>query len=609
MLVEDPKKKSIFKRLKESLFGKSETSSIGTYTRATSVKESSIKESHTKEPTANETQANVEASPAQAKQSISLTPRQVLIFIVFLLLLYMNYENYSKPDHEEQDILLFFSAILCVPLFFLYGKDKSNKSVDIDDEDDDEFYGEPIPEKVKKINITELYQSSDFIFPNIISGNKKAFFSGRLFYQWQGAEIPKIGEVVTLTDVFDDSPIVDIKFTDISILPYKDISENDAELDGYFGFKEWKLFLYTVLSNELSTYYSSNIVLAKPSYLAIQELNTVNDDFHVPQTDLSLGIKNHQIIDNFEMLIEHFEVTKIYPRTYEQWIDSAVDLLELVMSENEAKTDANVLLSHVTGKSKSQIFAFSETLLNEHELKRLSGFLIRRAKGEPIAYILREKEFWSLPLNVSENTLIPRPDTETLVEKALQIATKQLRKNPRNFRVLDLGTGTGAIALALSSELTPICKDQKIELEIIGVDLTPEIVELARSNATKNGLKGRFLQSNWFEDIEGQFDLIVSNPPYIDEKDEHLLKGDVRFEPNSALVAAENGLADLRQIINEAPKYLKNDGYLLLEHGWKQGDTVRSIFQQNSWQEVETVRDYGDNERVTLGCWKTDVSR
>lgn len=151
MLVEDPKKKSIFKRLKESLFGKSETSSIGTYTRATSVKESSIKESHTKEPTANETQANVEASPAQAKQSISLTPRQVLIFIVFLLLLYMNYENYSKPDHEEQDILLFFSAILCVPLFFLYGKDKSNKSVDIDDEDDDEFYGEPIPEKVKKL--------------------------------------------------------------------------------------------------------------------------------------------------------------------------------------------------------------------------------------------------------------------------------------------------------------------------------------------------------------------------------------------------------------------------------------------------------------------------
>lgn len=199
--------------------------------------------------------------------------------------------------------------------------------------------------------------------------------------------------MVTLTDVFDDSPIVDIKFTDISILPYKDISENDAELDGYFGFKEWKLFLYTVLSNELSTYYSSNIVLAKPSYLAIQELNTVNDDFHVPQTDLSLGIKNHQIIDNFEMLIEHFEVTKIYPRTYEQWIDSAVDLLELVMSENEAKTDANVLLSHVTGKSKSQIFAFSETLLNEHELKDYLVFLFVELKANRLLIFFVKKNF------------------------------------------------------------------------------------------------------------------------------------------------------------------------------------------------------------------------
>ena len=114
----------------------------------------------------------------------------------------------------------------------------------------------------------------------------------------------------------------------------------------------------------------------------------------------------------------------------------------------------------------------------------------------------------------------------------------------------------------------------------------------------------QFLQSRWFEHVEGQFDIIVSNPPYIDETDEHLSQGDVRFEPRSALVAGENGLADLRHIIEQSPRYLKDSGYLLLEHGWKQGEEVRSIFWQNHWQGVATIRDYGDNERVTLGYWK-----
>jgi len=209
-----------------------------------------------------------------------------------------------------------------------------------------------------------------------------------------------------------------------------------------------------------------------------------------------------------------------------------------------------------------------------------------------------------LPLNVSEGTLIPRPDTEILVEKALQIALEKLEENSPHFRILDLGTGTGAIALALASELSPICQKKAIQLDVIGVDLMPEVVKLAQSNAEKNQLKVQFFQSRWFEHVEGQFDLIVSNPPYIDETDEHLSQGDVFFEPRSALVAGENGLADLRHLIEYASVHLKDNGYLLLEHGWKQGEEVRSIFWQNHWQGVATIRDYGDNERVTLGYWK-----
>ena len=263
-----------------------------------------------------------------------------------------------------------------------------------------------------------------------------------------------------------------------------------------------------------------------------------------------------------------------------------------------------MLLQHATGKSRTQILAFDETEIDEKVRLKLTALLDRRLKGEPIAYILGEKEFWSLPLNVSEGTLIPRPDTEILVEKALQIALEKLEENPPHFRILDLGTGTGAIALALASELSLICQKKHIQLDVIGVDLMPEVVKLAQSNAEKNQLDVQFLQSRWFEHVEGQFDIIVSNPPYIDETDEHLSQGDVRFEPRSALVAGENGLADLRHLIEYAPVHLKDNGYLLLEHGWKQGEEVRSIFWQNHWQGVATIRDYGDNERVTLGYWK-----
>ena len=290
--------------------------------------------------------------------------------------------------------------------------------------------------------------------------------------------------------------------------------------------------------------------------------------------------------------------------TYQQWLADAAQALNQVNPTENSKVDALVLLQHATGKSRTQILAFDETEIDEKVRLKLTALLDRRLKGEPIAYILGEKEFWSLPLNVSEGTLIPRPDTEILVEKAFQIALEKLEDNPLHFRILDLGTGTGAIALALASELSLICQKKAIQLDVIGVDLMPEVVKLAQSNAEKNQLDVQFLQSRWFEHVEGQFDIIVSNPPYIDETDEHLSQGDVRFEPRSALVAGENGLADLRHIIEQSPRYLNDSGYLLLEHGWKQGEEVRSIFWQNHWQGVASIRDYGDNERVTLGYWK-----
>ena len=289
---------------------------------------------------------------------------------------------------------------------------------------------------------------------------------------------------------------------------------------------------------------------------------------------------------------------------YKEWLAQAIaDLAQKNPTEN-SKIDALVLLQHATGKSRTQILAFDDTEIDEKVRLKLTALLDRRLKGEPIAYILGEKEFWSLPLNVSKGTLIPRPDTEILVEKALQIALEKLQENPPHFRILDLGTGTGAIALALASELSSICQKQPISLEIIGVDLIPDVVALAQFNAERNKLNVQFLQSRWFENITGQFDLIVSNPPYIDAQDEHLRQGDVRFEPLSALVANDAGYADLRHIIELAPSYLNSNGALLLEHGWQQGEKVRSIFQENHWEMVETVRDYGDNERVTLGFWK-----
>lgn len=291
---------------------------------------------------------------------------------------------------------------------------------------------------------------------------------------------------------------------------------------------------------------------------------------------------------------------------YHQWLTQAIMALQQANPNENGKRDAIVLLQAVTGRTSASILAFGETEISQEIFQKLTALLNRRLQGEPIAYILGEKEFWSLPLKVSPDTLIPRPDTEILVEKAVEIAAKMLQLAPKNsnFKILDLGTGTGAIALALSQELSPLAKKRGVNLEIFGVDRIAKAVALAQENAELNQLDVTFLQSDWFEALNGQkFHLIVSNPPYIDENDPHLMQGDVRFEPHSALVAPNQGLGDLQKIIQNAPRFLPPNGWLLLEHGWQQGAKVRSIFEKFSYGQIETILDYSGNERVSCACW------
>lgn len=271
---------------------------------------------------------------------------------------------------------------------------------------------------------------------------------------------------------------------------------------------------------------------------------------------------------------------------YQHWLREAIAQLQ---DSESPRRDAEILLETVTGKGRTFILAFGETVLTAAQQEQLNALVARRQRGEPVAHLTGVREFWSLPLFVSPATLIPRPDTECLVEQALA------RLPASACRIVDLGTGTGAIALALASE-RPDC-------DVTAVDRMPDAVALAIRNTQHLGINNvRVLQSDWFSALHGQqFDMIVSNPPYIDEQDPHLAQGDVRFEPLTALVAGDHGLADIVHIIEQSKHMLTPGGYLLLEHGWQQGPAVRDAFTRGGYQAVETCRDYGGNERITLG--------
>lgn len=271
-----------------------------------------------------------------------------------------------------------------------------------------------------------------------------------------------------------------------------------------------------------------------------------------------------------------------HPTTVRQTLIDATVLLH-------ERVDAEWLLAHAVGRSRSWLFTHASDLLEQEPAERFAGFVERRARGEPVAYIIGTQGFWSMELNVTGATLIPRPETERLVELALERMPVDTA-----CRVADLGTGSGAIALALATE-RPLA-------EITAVDSSEAALTVAAANASQLGLaRVRFLAGDWFTPLAGErFDVIVSNPPYIESDDPHLTQGDLRFEPLSALAAGLDGLLDIRTLVRDAHGALNAGGWLLLEHGWKQGPAVRHLFDDDQWSDVHTALDLEQRERVTL---------
>lgn len=262
----------------------------------------------------------------------------------------------------------------------------------------------------------------------------------------------------------------------------------------------------------------------------------------------------------------------------------------LAERSDSARLDAELLLAHSLKRSRSYLYTWPERELNLQQQRLFFSLIKQRVEGQPVAYLIGEREFWSLPLEVSPATLIPRPETELLVELALK------RVSGHSTSVLDMGCGSGAISLAIASEC-PQC-------QIIAVDRSAAALEVAETNRKKLQFTNlTFIQSDWFENLVNKsFDIIVSNPPYVEADSPYLQQGDVRFEPNEALVGqGEAGLGDLLHIINDSPSYLNPKGFLFLEHGYQQGRAVATALKENGFSNVETYQDLNALERVTMG--------
>lgn len=272
-------------------------------------------------------------------------------------------------------------------------------------------------------------------------------------------------------------------------------------------------------------------------------------------------------------------------RTFQEVLTSVYPKLHHL--EN-GEVECQRILAFIMKCNRTRIIAFPEIEMTEAQYDHFIHLIHERAQGVPFAYLVGEKEFFDLTLKVNSATLIPRPDTECLVEYALEKIP-----NDSNLRVLDMGTGAGAIALAIK-KFRPLAK-------VTASDFSEEALALARENGELNQLDVEWIHSHWFENIRGRYDVIISNPPYIDEEDVHLSQDGVKYEPLTALVAKDHGYSDLKHLIEFAPSYLNDKGWLMLEHGYEQGQRLREFFESCGYHNIETHQDYGGNERITLG--------
>ena len=263
-----------------------------------------------------------------------------------------------------------------------------------------------------------------------------------------------------------------------------------------------------------------------------------------------------------------------------------MNLRSLMANSLLPRLDTRVLLQHITGFSQAQLISRDDSCLNDVQLATFQSYQQRALAGEPIAYILGCKEFYGRDFMVNPATLIPRPETELLVDKVIELA-------PQNARIIDLGTGSGCIAIT--------CQLERNDLNVVAIDVSHDALQVARQNAQQLGAKVELISSNWFESVDGEFDIIVSNPPYIESDDEHL--ANLQYEPLTALTDFADGLAHIRVICAQSQKYLQNNGWLLIEHGYNQGLSVREIFKNNNFENVQTIRDYANLERFTIGCY------
>ena len=275
-------------------------------------------------------------------------------------------------------------------------------------------------------------------------------------------------------------------------------------------------------------------------------------------------------------------------------MDTVADTLRAAVARladsDSPQLDAELLLAHALGRDRSHLRAHPEAILGAVQAHRYAELVEARRRGEPIAYLTGEREFWSLLLKVTPATLVPRPETELLVEQSLAIVPVAA-----DWEVLDLGTGSGAIALAIAKE-RPRCR-------VCAVDVSARALAVARENAHRLHTSNvQFLRGDWFSPVAGRrFQVIVSNPPYVGDSDPQLGEGDLRFEPRQALASGGDGLRDIRRIVADAAVHLQPHGYLLLEHGYGQGEAVRGLLQSAGFTDVQSLRDLAGHERVSIG--------